>query len=190
MKIMDNGQEIEVEKLKSGVFSSSYRNGDTVYVQTTDALKDMFVMLSGVPHLPEIEYIGNNTYKMPFYTIIDNLPAKSPHVSEHKTIRKSEESYRYPQQWDSFLDRLKKHVSESVYDAAVAFTTAARYLFGDLRMNLDMHDLNIAVDKDGNIVFLDPIALWEQPDFVGGNHTKLATTTSSTTYSDSDDTES
>jgi hypothetical protein len=68
-----DGKAYRVERIGKGRYSTAWRSGDTVFVQTSekDYGKELLCYLSGTPHLPTIEAIGShgayNWYKMPFY---------------------------------------------------------------------------------------------------------------------------
>jgi hypothetical protein len=159
--IVINGETIEVEDLGKSTFTHAYRAGDgTVYINTKDNIKDIFVMLSGLPHIPEIEYVGNNYYKMPFYRVFAYLePEQIPEQATKDWSNAKTALYN----GSAGIEAIKDDVTPELYDTLNAFVYATEYLLSGANYNPDFHIYNVALDENDKMIILDPIALWSGP---------------------------
>jgi hypothetical protein len=175
IKVNDNGKIVKAARHSGGAFSSVYLGpDDSIYVKTNDPMKSMMVMLSGIPHLPQVEYIGSNVYKMPKYTTVSelrrgDLDKKAQRVLKLQEILSEAQSSvgRMPEDWNQFLKTVEKKLPKRIYDAIVTIMEASKTLFPKARMGLDFHTGNIAMDDKGKLIILDPIALWTSYDWAG-----------------------
>lgn len=174
---LNNGTEAHVERIGKGRYSTAWKNGSAVYVQTheKDYGKELLCQITGKAHLPVIEHIGTegiyNWYKMPLY---QKLTAKQKeawldyrHLQGLQKESFSEE--RAAVGWrgdinpasvnDRFLDKVRQdvHLVNSHYDAAIESLVEWCSNYGETWLIEELQARNCAVDANGELILLDPV---------------------------------
>ena len=187
---LPDGTEVDIKKIGKGHASVAYQGKDGwVYVVTSDSsgdksksiLSEFYPSKSATKHIPYVESVGRivkrggsgfEVYRMPFYRRI-NSKDKSYKLAEkiygallesEKTRTRVTSSNKYEPQVSHFATYLENNPPEgvpaSVVDAMIELCSHLSNYEGDFR--LEFPNQNVAVDADGNIVFLDVFFDYEE----------------------------
>lgn len=174
---LPDGQTVHVERIGRGRYSTAWKNGTSVYVQTheKDLGKELLCNISETPHLPLITHLETsgiyNWYKMPLY---QKLTAKhkeawadfrhlqrlqdSAFKEERAVIGYGKESN--PANVNSlFLSKVEEdvHLTESGYADAIGALGSWCGSYGGTWLIERLQARNCAVDAHGRLILLDPV---------------------------------
>lgn len=173
---LPDGQQITVTKLGQGRFSTAWKNGTAVYVQTHEkdrAKEIMSKWLCDVPHLPDVEHLDTvgiwEWYKMPLYS---PLTAKSGKAwTDFKALKLARENaekavpFVYDkanhERWrrinEAFVDQVESTPSIEHYGETVRALVDACAMYGDGWFIEPLQKRNCVVGLSGELILLDPI---------------------------------
>lgn len=173
MLTLDNGESIHVERIGKGWYSTAWKNGSNVYVQTheDDNAKELLSHLD-YPHLPKVEYLAHagiyRWYRLPLYSKLtaahkkawaDYKRLKTLHYEAFAAeMRGSGRDELDPQAVNYHLAELVENVpdlhrlGESIRALADACINYGRGWYIE-----PFQARNCAVDAGGELILLDPV---------------------------------
>ena len=173
---LDNGQPIHVERIGRGMYSTAWKNGTAVYIQTheDDAAKEMLCQIHDTPHLPTVERIHSdsdtsiyNWYKMPLYQKLTSAHKRA--WTDYRALQKlrikasqtANFAWAKNLQCDSvnneFLELVKQSPLAAQYEAPIEALTEWCASYSQSWLIEELQARNCAVDANGDLILLDPI---------------------------------
>jgi hypothetical protein len=171
------GEEKDVTLLDNATWTTAYRSmddPDVVYllVKRSDSTKDVLSTLPDHPNLPKIQFLEETyegkLYKTRYYETVSygddqtqELIEKLDEIYWNSLVNYNGMTYPYDVALYRFLDSIKEHVPENIYDAFTMIVESMSYILGGDKLSIDVHEGNIAFDSEGNMILLDVVAYWK-----------------------------
>ncbi len=173
---LDDGTDVHIERIGSGRFSTAWKNGTAVYVQTheQDYAKELLGHLRGTPHLPDVERIGeigiHNWYRMPLYQKLTAAHKRAwQDFKKLKQLRldaSAAEQRRNGQNYrefsparvnDLFAEMVEGDAGLTTYGDSIRALADWCATYGESWLIEEFQPRNCVVDGDGKLILLDPV---------------------------------
>ncbi len=173
---LPDGVQKHVERIGKGRFSTAWKNGEHVYVQTheQDYAKELLSHIRGKAHIPDVELIGESVlhrwYKMPLY---QKLTAKSKRAwQDYKHLKQLlADAWNAELKENGYRREIQASCVNGRFQDAVQGTPGLAERYGDSIESLviwcatygsswlieELQTRNCAVDANGELILLDPV---------------------------------
>lgn len=179
MLTLPSGEQVEVERIGKGRFTTAWRNSHYVYLQVNEAdlSKQLLMSLSrhGNPHIPELTHLEDSWYREPLYRPLTATKSgdawkqyrylaklaetcyrdavRKPwgtRTTAHEDATKAKQLLEDALQTEDSVKQLPATLREAVYDIINETYNYGAYW-------LEFSKRNLAVDSVGTLILLDPV---------------------------------